>query len=139
MAPGPSTSRLGRRLTPRAGQVNLSAVTRLRRQDPPASPAGRREPPPPLEANDQIVAAVVTAVWVVALVVLLAVRASLRAGERWWIWTAVAGIALGLFGLVYIPVFKRSRSAAAARRAAARATPDDQVSRQADGRASGLD
>ena len=78
----------------------------------------RQEQPPPLEANDQLVTAVITAGWAVALIVLLIVRTSLPAGSRWWIWTCVAGLAMGLFGLWYIPRLKRGRAAAAARRQA---------------------
>jgi len=85
-------------------------------QEPP-------EPPPPLEANDQLVAAVFTAAWAVALVVLLIVRTSLPTGSRWWIWTCVTGLAMGLFGLWYVPRLKRGRARAAARRAAQAPTP----------------
>jgi hypothetical protein len=77
--------------------------------------AERPSPPPPLEANDQLVAGVVTAGWGIALVVLLIVRDSLPGHERWWIWTCVAGLALGLFALSYVPRLKRSRAKAAAR------------------------
>jgi hypothetical protein len=83
-------------------------------------PAERKSPPPPLEANDQLVLGVVSAGWAVALVVLLLVRGSLPADSRWWIWTCAAGVAMGLFGLAYVPRLKRKRAAAAARRA-----PDD--------------
>jgi hypothetical protein len=76
-----------------------------------------REPPPPLEANDQLVTAVITAGWAVTLVVLLIVRSDLPAGQRWWVWTAVAGLAMGLFGLAYVPYLKRSRARKAQRRA----------------------
>ena len=76
-------------------------------------------PPPPLEANDQLVAAIGTAAWAVALVVLLIVRSELPAGSRWWIWTCVAGLGLGLFALGYIPRLKRGRARSAASRAAA--------------------
>ena len=55
--------------------------------------------PPPLEANDQFVAAVITAGWAVALVVLLVLREQIPPDERWWIWTCVAGVAMGLFAL----------------------------------------
>ena len=48
--------------------------------------------------------------------VLLIVRDSLPAGSRWWIWTCVAGLAMGLFGLWYVPRLQRRRTAAAARR-----------------------
>jgi hypothetical protein len=74
-------------------------------------------PPPPLEANDQLVTGVITAGWAVALIVLLTVRDSLPAGQRWWIWTCVSGLLLGLFGLWYVPRMKRGRARAAARRA----------------------
>ncbi len=80
---------------------------------------GRPTPPPPLEANDQLVAGSITAGWAVALIVLLIVRSSLPADARWWIWTCVTGLVMGLFGLWYVPRLKRGRSRAAARRAAA--------------------
>lgn len=76
----------------------------------------RPDPPPPLEANDQLVTAVITAGWAVALVVLLIVRGDLSAGSRWWIWTCAAGCAMGLFGLWYVPRLKRTRARAAQRR-----------------------
>jgi len=47
----------------------------------------QRPVPPPLEANDQLVTAVLTAGWAVALVVLLILRDQIPADERWWIWT----------------------------------------------------
>ena len=80
--------------------------------------AERPSPPPPLEADDQLVIRVITAGWAVALAVLLVVRGSLPAGQRWWIWTCVCGLAFGLFGLWYIPRLKRGRARAAAGRAA---------------------
>jgi hypothetical protein len=76
-------------------------------------PGARRSPPPPLEANDQLVTGVITAGWAVALVVLLIIRGSLRADLRWWIWTCVAGLALGLFGLWYLPRLKHARTRSA--------------------------
>jgi H+/Cl- antiporter ClcA len=81
----------------------------------------RRPSPEPLEANDQLVTAVITAAWAVALVVLLAVRTDIPASDRWWIWTCVTGLGLGVFGLLYVPFLKRSRARAAERRARARA------------------
>jgi ABC-type nickel/cobalt efflux system permease component RcnA len=83
--------------------------------DEPARPT----PPPPLEANDQLVAGSITVGWAVALIVLVIVRSSLPADARWWIWTCVTGLVMGLFGLWYVPRLKRGRSRAAARRAAA--------------------
>jgi Protein of unknown function (DUF2530) len=77
--------------------------------------AERPSPPPPLEANDQLVAGVGTAAWAVALAVLLIVRNGLPGHERWWIWTCLTGVALGLFALWYVPRLKRSRARAALR------------------------
>ena len=79
---------------------------------PTGEQAARPSPPPPLEANDQVVIWVGTACWAVALVVLLIVRDSLPAGQRWWIWTCVCGVAFGLFGLWYVPRLKRGRARA---------------------------
>lgn len=89
--------------------------------------AARPAPPPPLEANDQRVTAVGTAGWTVALVVLLFVRSSLPAGDRWWIWTCVTGLAMGLFALWYVPRLKRARAKAgqAAHGAQSQSAPRD--------------
>jgi multisubunit Na+/H+ antiporter MnhE subunit len=76
----------------------------------------RRPAPPPLEANDELVTAVITAGWAVALVVLVLLRDQLPADERWWIWTCLAGLVMGLFGLWYVPRLKRARARGAARR-----------------------
>jgi hypothetical protein len=84
---------------------------------PSRGPADRKSPPPPLEANERLVIGVISAGWAVALVVLLIIRDSLPAGSRWWIWTCAAGIAMGLFSLVYVPRLQRKRAATAARRA----------------------
>jgi ABC-type nickel/cobalt efflux system permease component RcnA len=78
----------------------------------------RPTPPPPLEANDQLVTGTVTIGWAVALIVLLIVRGSLPGDARWWIWTCAAGLVMGLFGLWYVPRLKRARARSAARRAA---------------------
>ena len=53
---------------------------------------------------------------------LLIIRGSLPADDRWWIWTCAAGLAMGLFALWYVPRFKRARARAAARRGAAQST-----------------
>jgi hypothetical protein len=81
----------------------------------------RRPAPPPLEANDRQVTVVGTAVWAVALVILLILRDQLPANERWWIWTCVAGVCMGLFALWYVPRFKRARARKARQRAEAQA------------------
>jgi hypothetical protein len=85
--------------------------------EPPRDRPERPSPPPPLEANDQLVIWVGTAGWAVALVVLLILRDSLPPGQRWWIWTCACGIAFGIFASWYVPRLKRGRARAAARRA----------------------
>jgi hypothetical protein len=67
---------------------------------------------PPLEGNDQLIAAVITGGWVIALIVLILVRHQLAPSDRWWVWVTVAGCGIGLFGLVYTPILKRSRARA---------------------------
>lgn len=93
----------------------------------------RQTPPPPLEANDQLVTGVLTAGWAIALIVLLILRDSLPAHERWWVWTCVTGLGMGLFGLWYVPRLKHRRAALALRRAERVSTGDTaaaQVSRE---------
>lgn len=73
---------------------------------------------PPREANDRLVTGTITAGWAIALIVLLvlaSVGGMLPPGQRWWVWTCVAGVAMGLFGLWYVPILQRSRARAAAR------------------------
>jgi Protein of unknown function (DUF2530) len=67
-----------------------------------------------------LITTTITVGWAVALVVVLIVRDSLPAGERWWLWTCVTGVVLGFFGLWYVPHLQRSRTETAARRAASR-------------------
>jgi uncharacterized protein DUF2530 len=81
----------------------------------------RRPAPPPLEANDRQVTIVGTVAWAVALAVTLVLREQIPAASRWWIWTCVVGVAMGLFALWYVPYFKRARARKAQRRAEARA------------------
>jgi H+/Cl- antiporter ClcA len=75
-----------------------------------------REVPPPLEGKDRQIAAIGTAVWAAALIVLFSLRDQLPHGSHWWIWTCVTGVGLGLFGVVYIPHLQRSRARAKGRR-----------------------
>lgn len=86
----------------------------------------RRPAPPPLEANDQLVTAVITAAWAVALVVVLVLRGQIPAADRWWIWTCLAGLCMGLFGLWYVPRKKRAQTRKAQRRAQLRAAASGQ-------------
>ena len=92
---------------------------------PTSEQAPRPSPPPPLEANDQVVIWVGTAGWTVALVVLLIVRDSLPADQRWWIWTCVCGVAFGLFALWYVPRLKRGRTRAADQHGMDQSAPRD--------------
>ena len=87
----------------------------------------RRPPPPPLEANDRRVTVVGTVAWAVALVVLVVLRTQIPADSRWWVWTCVAGVCMGLFALWYVPRFKRSRARKARRRAETRAEAAGQL------------
>jgi len=87
----------------------------------------RRPAPPPLEANDRRVTVIGTAGWAAALVILLILRNQLPADERWWIWTCVAGVCMGLFALWYVPRFKRARAQKARQRAGAQAAGASQV------------
>ena len=82
---------------------------------PPLHPA-----PPPLEGDDRVITGVITAGFAIALVVLLVIRDQLAAADRWWIWVAAVGTAIGLFGFAYVPHLKRSRLRAAERRQPAR-------------------
>jgi Protein of unknown function (DUF2530) len=88
-------------------------------QNRPDDPRERRPAPLPSEADDRKVTATITLGWVLALVVLLAVRNLLPADARWWTWTCVCGMAMGFFGLWYVPFLKRKRARIAAERAAA--------------------
>jgi type VI protein secretion system component VasK len=90
-----------------------------------------RPAPAPLEANDRLVTAVITAAWVIALISVLVLRPHLAPDQRWWVWTCVAGAGMGLFGLWYVPRLQRSRARAAERRAQAQPQPRDEQESQA--------
>lgn len=75
-----------------------------------------RPVPPPLEGDDRLITGVITAGFVIALVVLLIVRGRLAAADQWWVWVPACGTALGLFGFAYVPHLKRARMRAAERR-----------------------
>jgi hypothetical protein len=90
-------------------------------------PGERRPAPPPKEADDRQVTAVITAGWAIAFGVVVVVRHSLPTDARWWVWTCAFGLAMGLFGLWYVPFLKRHRARLAARRAQVEAVPDSAV------------
>ncbi len=116
--PGTAGDITGEGRHPGAAQARTLAVV--------ASP--RRSPPPPLEGNDRLITTVITAGWVVALIVVLVIRGSLPPAERWWVWTCVTGLVLGFFGLWYVPHLQRRRAVATRRRAT---RPDSQEPGQA--------
>ena len=59
----------------------------------------RRPDPPPLEIDESKVVALGTALWFLAWAGLLISHGRLEDnGNEWWIWTAVAGFGLGLWG-----------------------------------------
>ncbi|MCW2943957.1 MAG: hypothetical protein JWR24_674 [Actinoallomurus sp.] len=69
-----------------------------------------------MKTDDVLVAAVGTAAFAVAFVVLLLVP--LDPADRWWRWVCVTGFAMGAFGCWYIPRLQKGRADAAARRTA---------------------
>ena len=63
----------------------------------------RRPDPPPMRSNDLAVGLVGTGIWALLLVAALLARGSLEdSGRGWWVWTAVAGIVIGLWGTGYV-------------------------------------
>ncbi|WP_211716845.1 DUF2530 domain-containing protein [Nocardiopsis sp. MG754419] len=72
----------------------------------------RRPDPDVHETDYRVPAAIGIAAWAVALVVLLALGDTLPDSERWWIGVCVTGIALGVFGFLYIPRLFRKRDEA---------------------------
>lgn len=57
-------------------------------------------------------AAIGTLAWTVALVALIAMGDAVPESERWWIGVCLTGIALGVFGFLYIPRLFRKRAEA---------------------------
>lgn len=67
----------------------------------------------PLDVDGVRTVAVGCVLWAVAFVGLLPFYGPLRdSGRGWWLWTCLAGLALGLFGLEYCRRRRASRSAA---------------------------
>ena len=60
-----------------------------------------RPDPPPLETDDVKVVVVITAAWVLALLVLVVLRLTGSEIRDWWMGMCGYGIALGLFGVRY--------------------------------------
>ncbi|MGV8852750.1 MAG: DUF2530 domain-containing protein [Rhodoglobus sp.] len=71
----------------------------------------RRPDPEPVETDDRKAMLVGVGLWVLGLAVLLIFSEPLdAAGNLWWLWAAVAGLVLGLIGLVYTHVRRRKGS-----------------------------
>ncbi|MCU1600436.1 MAG: hypothetical protein JWO22_1145 [Frankiales bacterium] len=71
----------------------------------------RRPDPPPLETNDVAIVAGGTALWALALVVLLVLRVAGSDIHDWWLVMCGAGALLGLLGLRFC--VRRQRAIAA--------------------------
>jgi hypothetical protein len=77
--------------------------------DPPPRKPALREPPEPAQADAVVPVTVGTALWAVALVVLVLLRDQLAESDAtWWIAVAAAGFGLGLLGIWWV---RRRRAA----------------------------
>ena len=71
----------------------------------------RRPSPAPVATDDRLAFLVGLAAWVLVLAALLVFLEPLRAaGNLWWLWMAIAGVALGLIGLLYTHVRGRRKA-----------------------------
>ncbi|MEV0583904.1 DUF2530 domain-containing protein [Nonomuraea sp. NPDC050310] len=61
--------------------------------------------PEPIATNDQTTILVGTGLWALALVALLLFPPAPQ--YSWWVWTCVAGIVGGLFGLWFVRRFRK--------------------------------
>ncbi|MCW2623018.1 MAG: hypothetical protein JWL64_2620 [Frankiales bacterium] len=70
---------------------------------PPAGPVSvhpvTRSAPPPLEVDDWRLVAAATALWVIALIVLVTIDLTGGSIPGWWLWMCGFGTALGLLGI----------------------------------------
>jgi hypothetical protein len=87
-------------------------------------PLESRPTPPAARTDDRLAALAGLAAWAVALVVVLARRGSLVADDRgWWVWACVAGLVLGVVGLVHLQRREIKHRTAARRQRRAAAVP----------------
>jgi hypothetical protein len=62
----------------------------------------RRPDPAPAKTDDRKAILVGITLWLLALIAfLLFLHPLIEAGNRWWLWSCVTGIGLGLVGLLY--------------------------------------
>jgi len=79
--------------------------------------ASRRPDPPPYRTNDYAPVIASTLAWLVAVIVLLTRHDEMaRHGQGWWLWVAVVGFALGLWGMVLVAIHHRVAARRAGRR-----------------------
>jgi hypothetical protein len=74
----------------------------------------------PLDVDGVRTVTVGSALWLLAFLGLLPFYGQLQdSGRSWWLWTCLAGLALGLFGLEYTRRRRRARAQVGGRRKAA--------------------
>lgn len=61
--------------------------------------AERKPDPQPVKTNAMLAVRVGIAIWLVALIALIAVPSLLPENKSWWLGTCVVGMALGVFAL----------------------------------------
>lgn len=76
--------------------------------------ATRRPDPAPLRTNEYVPPIAGTALWCIAAIVLAIKHGEMASrGQGWWLWVAVAGIAIGLWGLTMVTLRQRGLRKAA--------------------------
>jgi phosphoglycerol transferase MdoB-like AlkP superfamily enzyme len=72
-------------------------------------PEERRPDPEPVAVDDRRAFTAGLVIWLIALALAIVLLPQLTAaGNAWWLWSAVAGVALGAIGIGYTQ-FKRRR------------------------------
>ena len=81
--------------------TNATEITNTTDNSTATAGASRSEVAP-METNDVLIVGIGTALFAVAFLILLPMRASLeRSGHGRWPWIALSGVVLGLFGWLY--------------------------------------